>query len=252
MTAGSRAPGRKGARGAEAKQLLPTEWLKLVADGVAKAFGSRCEVSLHDLTHLERSIIKIANGHVTGRTVGSAISEHGLKQYKTDPNASLHSSLEATEDGRHLKSTSMVFKNDMGQPILALTINFDVTDIVNLDMAMKDIFGITDEDFREELVDTFGGEAVSTMNGIADNVIQRAGKAIQAMTRQDRIGVVAQLEDQGFFLIKGAAKFIARKLGVAASTIYSYLHMLRTEKTNMSVPAQPQKVPKSRKNALFW
>ena len=240
MTAGSRAPGRKGARGAEAKQLLPTEWLKLVADGVAKAFGSRCEVSLHDLTHLERSIIKIANGHVTGRTVGSAISEHGLKQYK------------ATEDGRHLKSTSMVFKNDMGQPILALTINFDVTDIVNLDMAMKDIFGITDEDFREELVDTFGGEAVSTMNGIADNVIQRAGKAIQAMTRQDRIGVVAQLEDQGFFLIKGAAKFIARKLGVAASTIYSYLHMLRTEKTNMSVPAQPQKVPKSRKNALFW
>ena len=98
----------------------------------------------------------------------------------------------------------MVFNSDKGKPILSLTINFDVTDIVNLDMAMKDIFGITDESLQEELVDTFGGEAVSSMNEVADNVIQRAGKGVPAMTRRDRIGVVKQLEEEGFFLIRGA------------------------------------------------
>jgi len=243
MTSTGRARSRKGTRGEGTKQLLPTEWLKLVVDGVAKAFGSRCEVVLHDLTHLDRSIVKIVNRHVTGRTVGDTISEQGLRQYKTDPNTNLRSFLSATKDGRHLKSTTMVFKNDKGQPILALSINFDMTDIVNLDMAMKDMFGITDEALREEFVDTFGGEVVSTLNEIADNVIQRAGKAISAMTRRDRIGIVRQLEEQGFFLIKGAVKFVARKLNVSASTIYGYLDMIRTERANMSVPAQLQTVP---------
>jgi len=242
MTLTGRARSRKDIKRRTAKQAFPTEWLKLVVDGVAKAFGSRCEVVLHDLTHLDRTIIKIVNGHVTRRTVGDTISEQGLKQFKNFPNVNLHSSLTATKDGRHLKSTTMVSKNDKGQSILALSINFDVTDMMSFNMAMRDMFGITDEGLREELVDTFGGEVVSTLNEIADNVIQRAGKTIPAMTRRGRIEIVRQLENQGYFLIKGAVKFIAGKLNVSASAIYGYLDTIQSEKSDMSVPTQLEKV----------
>jgi len=43
------------------------ESLKPVVDGIATMFGKNCEVVLHDLRNLERSIVAIANGHVTGR-----------------------------------------------------------------------------------------------------------------------------------------------------------------------------------------
>jgi len=49
------------------------------------------------------------------------------------------------------------------------------------------------------------------------------------MGRGDKIEIVRQLEDQGVFLIKGAVKFIAKKLNVSKFTIYNYLDQVRTE-----------------------
>jgi predicted transcriptional regulator YheO len=55
------------------KEAFLIESLKVVVDGIARTFGSRCEMVLHDirnLINLDHSIVKIANGHVAGRTVG--------------------------------------------------------------------------------------------------------------------------------------------------------------------------------------
>ena len=60
------------------------ESLKTVVDGIAGTFGPRCEVVLHDLSTLDHSIIKIANGHVTGRTIGGSITDQGLRQLRSD------------------------------------------------------------------------------------------------------------------------------------------------------------------------
>jgi len=43
------------------------ENLKPVVDGIDTIFGKNCAVVLHDLRNLERSIVAIDNGHVTGR-----------------------------------------------------------------------------------------------------------------------------------------------------------------------------------------
>jgi len=50
------------------------------------------------------------------------------------------------------------------------------------------------------------------------------------MGRNDKIEVVKHLEEQGFFLIKGAIKFIATKLNVSKYTIYNYLEKIRAQK----------------------
>ena len=52
--------------------------LKQVADAVIKTFGRSCEVSVHDLSNLNKSLIYIA-GNVTKREPGAPITDMALK-----------------------------------------------------------------------------------------------------------------------------------------------------------------------------
>jgi len=215
------------------KEVFLIESLKILVDGIARTFGPRCEVVLHDLRNLgnlEHSIVKIANGHVTGRTVGGPISDRGLKDLRSRPEWDLSINYaSATKDGRPLKSSTMLIKNDKGKPIAAMCINFDVADILSLNAVIQDIFKISEETHQGGSVETFERDMVSTLNEITDKIIRKAGKAIPAMGREDKIEVVRQLEEQGFFLIKGAIKLIAGKLKVSKFTIYNYLEQIRSE-----------------------
>lgn len=216
------------------KEKFLIESLKTAVDGIARTFGPRCEVVLHDLRNLrnlEHSIVKIANGHVTGRTVGGPISDRGLKDIRSRPEWDLFINYASvTRDGRPLKSSSVLFRNDRGKLIAALCINFDVTDILSLNAVIQDIFAISEEAEQAGPTETFVGDMISTLNEIADKIIRKGGKAILAMGREDKIEIVRQLEEQGFFLIKGAIKLIAAKLHVSKFTIYNYLEQIRAEK----------------------
>jgi len=206
------------------------ESLKFLVDGIAETFGSRCEVVLHDLEVLDRSIVKIANGHVTGRTIGGPITDEGLKFLKSGRQENLlinYSSV--TKNGKPLKSSTFIFRNNKGKPTAAICINIDMTDLMNFDKMIKDMFKISEEK-KEKSMETFEGDIVSTLNGIADKTINKAGKTILSMDKRDKIEIIRELEDQGFFLIKGAIKLIASKLRVSKFTVYNYLEQIRGKK----------------------
>jgi predicted transcriptional regulator YheO len=222
-------PGRK--RTAPKEDAFLFEQLKIVVDGIARTFGRRCEVVLHDLSDLKRSIIKIENGQVTGRSVGSSITDQGLKYLRNDRGENLLINYPSTtEDGRFLKSSTFIFRDMQGIPAAAVCVNFDVTDILNFNAAIDDIFGFPEETDVKTAIETFQGDAGTTLNEIADKTIRKAGKAIPSMGKSDKIEIIRLLEDQGFFLIKGAIKFIANKLMVSKFTIYNYLDKVREEK----------------------
>ena len=209
--------------------------LKPLVVALAKTFGSRCEVVLHDLRDLEKSIVKIENGHVTGRKIGGSITDQGLKHLRDGPNNDMLINYQSiTNDGRLLKSTSVIFRNQEKKPIAAICINFDISDIQNFNVMIKDIFGISsDTDTAENApLETFQVDIVSTMNEMADSVIRKSGRSIPVLSKKDRIFIINTLEDQGFFLTKGAVKLMARKLGVSKYTIYNYLDEVRAEKNN--------------------
>jgi predicted transcriptional regulator YheO len=215
------------------KEIFLIESLKILVDGIARTFGPRCEVVLHDvrnLRNLDHSIVKIANGHVTGRTIGGSISDRGLRDLRSGRERDLFINYASvTKDGRHLKSSTILFRSDAGKPIAALCINFDVTDIVSLNTVIQEIFAISEELEQAEPAETFAVDMFSTLNEIADRTIRKTGKVIPSMGREDKIEIVRQLEDQGFFLIKGAIKFIAARLRVSKFTIYNYLEQIRSE-----------------------
>ena len=134
------------------------ESLKVVVDGIAGTFGSRCEVVLHNLRNLRNlshSIIKIANGHVRGRAIGGAITDEGLRYLKSGRKEDLLINYSSrARDGKLLKSSTMMFRNKKKEPIVAICINFDITDIMNYHGVIEDIFKVS-EDKREENLETF-------------------------------------------------------------------------------------------------
>ena len=69
----------------------------------------------------------------------------------------------------------------------------------------------------------------STLEKMASKEISSIGKAIPSMSKEDRVEIVRRLEEQGFFLIKGAIKVLAGKLNMSKFTIYNYLDGIRAE-----------------------
>jgi predicted transcriptional regulator YheO len=207
------------------------ESLKIVVDGIARTFGSRCEVVLHDMRSLEHSIVKIENGHVTGRAVGGSVTDNALKHLKSGREEDLLLNYPSvTTDGRHLKSSTIVLRDENRKRIAAFCVNIDMTDMLNFDAAMKDMFKISEETPQEQPDEIFEPDVTSTLDHIAGEVIVKAGVAITAMGRKERMEVVRQLEKQGFFMIKGAVKLIARKLNVSKYAVYDYLDAIRSER----------------------
>ena len=213
------------------KEAFLIESLKILVDGIARTFGSRCEVVLHDLSrNPEHCIVKIANGHVTGRVVDGPVTDQGLRQLRSEHWEKLLINYPAvTKDGRRLKSSTIMLTNDKEEPIAAICINFDVTDIINFNVAIQDVFAISEDIYQCEPTETFQSDKFLTLSNIADRVIRESGKAIPSMMRKDRIEIVKRLEGQGFFLIKGAIRLLAQKLNVSKFTIYNYLEHVRSE-----------------------
>jgi predicted transcriptional regulator YheO len=134
-----------------------------------------------------------------------------------------------TKDGRLLKSSTIIFRDNRKKPIAAICINFDVTDILNFNMMIQEIFSISDETKVKEPVETFESDISSTLQEISDKIIRKSGKTLSSMGKGDKIEIVRQLEEQGVFLIKGAVSLIAKKLNVSKFTIYNYLDRVRSE-----------------------
>ena len=209
--------------------------LERIVEGIAKTFGSRCEVVLHDLSKPEQSIVSIANGHVTGRSVGGSITDLGLKSLKSkSKDDELINYRTVTKDGRTLKSSTITFRNSNGEPELALCINFDVTDILNFNSAIQDTFAFLEERENIDTVETFEKDMTSTLEKMVTKSVNGIGKAIPSMSKEDRVEIVRRLEDQGFFLIKGAIKVLAGKLNISKFTIYNYLDHVRVQNPKMA------------------
>ena len=107
------------------------EFYKRLAHGLALQFGPNCEVVVHDLEteDVDRSIVVIENGHVSGRKLGDGPS-HIVLESMHEGTADVHDRepyLTKTADGKLLKSSTIFIRNDEGKPVGILGINFDIT-----------------------------------------------------------------------------------------------------------------------------
>ncbi len=196
-----------------------------LADRLVKALGTHCEIVLHDLRWPENSLVHVA-GSVTGRSPGApitnlvleALHDHGdavpdLLNYRTQ-----------APNGHPLKSSTL-FIRDEGRVVGALCINIDVASLEELAEDVRRLIGYE----QPSWISTERFE--TTVADVLDELIATALKEVNvrpaSMTVEDRLSIVARLEEHGAFLIKGAVETVARRLKVSRFTIYAYLQQVR-------------------------
>ncbi len=201
-----------------------------LVNGVAQTFGKNCEVVLHDFSKNPNSIVAIANGHVTGRAVGSPMTEASIKKVGTDDMSKDNINyVSKSADGRVLKSSTMFVRDDEGEPIGCFCINFDMTELVVAKAVVDDLMK-TEESKSSKSDDEIGNKINDVLTDLVQKTIDDAGKPVAYLTKEEKVQIVQKLDTQGAFLIKGAIDFVAKVLCVSRYTIYNYLDEIRVSK----------------------
>lgn len=199
----------------------------LVADTIAGMFGKGCEVVIHSLEDLGHSVVKIVHGEVTGRSVGSPITDLGLKVANNAAESEdniIGPYFSMTKAGKPLKSTTMIIRNDEGAPIGFLCVNFDLS--LPIDQFCKDFSPSSETPPSGENFAPDVGRLVA--QAVADELDAISRITGVSPTEKNR-RVVANLESRSVFDIKGSVELVAGELGVTRHTIYKYLRELRGE-----------------------
>jgi len=216
------------------KEDITLENLIIVAHGLAHQFGSCCEIVIHDLTaaDLEHTIVYLQNGQVSGRKKGDGPSKVVLKTMESLKNGEIISDhlcyMTRTKEGRILKSSSIFLKDQSGSFRYLFGINYDITNIVNIDDGLKGLIAIEDSASKQ------APDIPITVNDLLDNLIEQSvsliGKQPALMTKDEKVKAIQYLNDSGAFLITKSGDKVSSYFGISKFTLYSYIDVNKGEK----------------------
>lgn len=196
-----------------------------IVDGIAAMYGEHTEVVLHSLDAKHPSVVKIANGHVTGREVGAPITNLALLKLKTGQDIS-NSYLTKCANGKTLRSITTVIRNSKNQPIGLLCINSDMDaplQSVLRTMMPEQLLGSELTSSPEVFARNIDEALHSTIDSINHEVRSNAGISPSQKNRE----IVNQLHELGIFELKDSAQVAATRLGISVHSIYRYLREIK-------------------------
>ena len=213
-----------------------------MAEMIAKTFGDTCEVVLHDLSTPQSSVVYAANGHVTGRKVGQSF-DHLIRQVILNQNFSNDYAANyyfQTEDGRTIKSSTVLIRNFGGKVAGALCINVDTTVLAAAASLLSGLLpglvsggtGDVRVEKSQDYVDP-DSEMPEHIMEIADELIEKiiGDQIVENMKRDEKIALIRFMDQKGLFLIKGTIEKVAKRMGISKVTVYSYLDEIKEEKS---------------------
>jgi predicted transcriptional regulator YheO len=207
-----------------------------IADSVGRTFGANCEVAVHDLRDPTRSLVHLVNGQVTGRQLGSPIRD---LIYRVLPHMDVHEGglfnyLTELEDGRRLKSSTILLRNDSDEPLVAFCVNLDITAFTAASAALQDLARLEQPGNGQPA--SAPGQPLADENHVSDilrylvvNTARPAGRAPGELTKRERLEVIDFLERKGAFQVRGAIKLVAQELEVSEPTVYRYIDEIRRQ-----------------------
>jgi len=208
---------------------------------IAQMFGKNCEVVLHDFSEPQKSIVAIENGQVTGRKIGDSITDLALSiwrkgGYGKKKEDKIVNYRTKTKDGKILKSSTTLIRDDQKKIIGCLCINYDLTEYLMFNKIVGEFCTTIDLD-KEKLknetkneTETFSNNVDEVLENIIQEAIEKIGKLVSIMQKDDKLLIVKIVEEKGGFLIKGAIDQLASEISVSRYTIYNYLDELKTKK----------------------
>lgn len=203
---------------------MDLDFYKRLAKALAAEFGENCEVLVHDLTggDPEHTIVAIENGHVSHRQTGDGPSQVALEamQEKHPENLQDRSGyLLRTHDGRIVKSSTVYIRNEQGGVDGIFCVNYDITSLL---MAQKAVGSLLthQEEHRSASIPQNVNEL---LDDLIEQSVERVGKPVALMTKDDKIAAIQFLNNAGAFLVTKSGDKISKFFGISKYTLYSYI-----------------------------
>jgi predicted transcriptional regulator YheO len=201
-----------------------------LVDALAATFGQNCEVVLHDLSNPKKSVVKIANGQITGRKLGSPITDLGLRLLEKGRNRTNSDALigyrTRTPRGVELKSTTVLIRDSVGKVVGCLCINLDVTPYLTAKDFLEEMCRtspVEEKGYESGYPEKFESNVDILINDLISQALKKVGKPPAYMDKGDKLQVIRDLKEKGIFSIRGSTKKVSKELNVALPTIYKYL-----------------------------
>ncbi|MFK8259814.1 transcriptional regulator [Erwinia sp. AnSW2-5] len=221
------------------ERALILQTLHAAITALGNVVGRNTEIVLHDLEHPEKSVLAIANGHITGRVPGSPVlavplEDQGLRALLND-NAQAGNNTPTVipdyptrgKNGQTLRSATALYRDSNGKPFAALCINTDNSELLAAKRCLDNLLNAdTSPPQPEESVDM--GQLMADI--IADSLTELNGN-LRVSRKQAKLAAVRKMQDRGMFIVKGGIEKAAAALGVTRYTIYNYLDEIRDEQS---------------------
>lgn len=218
--------------------------LSPVVDMVGSFVGENVEVVLHDLTRPERSIVRILNGHVSGRSVGESILSgpdgdkgfvellRALQEGRQERHSVIADYQTFTRSGKALRSSTVIFRDSGGTHFASICINADMSVVIQAHALLQ---GMLQRPGSAEPASEVRGGIDELMKEIIAESVQRFGKPVSVMDKDEKIHAVEAMMQRGLFIVKGGVERAATALGVTRFTVYNYLDVLRQRSVDTSL-----------------
>ncbi|MGF1722322.1 PAS domain-containing protein [Vibrio kyushuensis] len=200
-----------------------------LADTIADLIGPHCEVVIHSFESFEESVVKIVNGHHTGRAIGAPITDLGLKMWRDYENSGVvspKSYFTNSCDGSLLKSTTCILAGYDNKAIGMLCIN------MNLSFPFPEIIKtlMPDVSVTTSMVnENFSTNATDVIEQALSSVIEEIDNDSSVSVKGRNKAIAKRLFDNGVFELKETTTQVSERLGITRQAIYKYLREFKSE-----------------------
>ncbi|MBQ9844945.1 MAG: PAS domain-containing protein [Oscillospiraceae bacterium] len=210
-----------------------------VAEFIGRVLGPDYEVALHDISDRDGALVAIANGHISGRSIGHVASDklmHIIETHEYEHSDFILHQYGMSPNGRILCSSTMFIKNEAGYLIGALCINFDDSRYRELSQKVFNLChpdALVDTNFRFDetkvplKITPQPHRLKNAPDGSAHDIItaelRERGLNPENLSVKDKLQLILELDSKGVFLIKGAVKDAAEIFGCSQATMYRHL-----------------------------
>lgn len=252
---------------------------------LGQSLGPNVEIVLHDLDVPDRSVIAIANNHISGREIGGPVTDFALwfmQQGNTAHVPMMTGYRAVNSEGRVCRSSSYFLRDENDVMRGMLCINVDISEWIHLrdvasgmlgaaetglpdkfeafggypgakadngsmvshfaDDALKTIqdaglstatppsaapTSTVGEDGQEVITESLRSNIQNLIDSMLNTALSKQDIPPERMQKEERLAVVKELEDMGFFILKGGIAAAAKRLGVSEPTMYRDLVKVR-------------------------
>lgn len=221
---------------------------KILVDFLGQTLGAGYEIVLHDARTPDAGIVAIANGNISGREIGSPMTDKALRMAAQDEyqrSDYLVNYAGRIPNGTLVRSSTMFIKGQNGNLIGMLCVNFDDSQYQDLARRLSALIHPAASSFVEECRDArqmegayepaekdaeqFHNNPEDLIESIFHKATAKYDVSLDRLTQDERVDIIRQLKDNGLFQLKGAIPYVAERLFCSTASVYRYIGKIGRE-----------------------